>query len=80
MKRILIAGGAGFLGSNLCEHLIQDNKIICLDNLITGSIKNIEPFLNNPNFEFIKHDIINPIDLEVDEIADLIVQEYNKRK
>lgn len=71
MKKILIAGGAGFLGSNLCEQLIQDNKIICLDNLITGSMKNIEPFINNSNFEFIKHDIINPIDIEVDEIYNL---------
>ena len=71
MKKILIAGGAGFLGSNLCERLIQDNKIICLDNLITGSLRNINPFLNNPNFEFIEHDIINPIDIEVDEIYNL---------
>lgn len=71
MKKILIAGGAGFLGSNLCERLIQDNKIFCLDNLITGSMKNVEPFLNNPNFEFVEHDIINPIDIEIDEIYNL---------
>jgi UDP-glucuronate decarboxylase len=57
MKTILITGGAGFIGSNLCENLIDSNKIICLDNLITGSLSNIEPFLNHPNFRFINADI-----------------------
>jgi len=73
MKRILITGGAGFLGSNLCEKLIQEqeNHIICLDNLYSGNINNIKKFENCSNFEFIEHDIINPIDIRVDEIYNL---------
>ena len=71
MKTILIAGGAGFLGSNLCKKLIKDNIVICLDNLITGNMANIIPYLESPNFKFIKHDIINPIDIEIDEIYNL---------
>jgi len=57
MKTILITGGAGFIGSNLCEKLVDTNKIICIDNLITGSIKNIEKFVDHPNFRFINADI-----------------------
>ena len=77
MKKILIAGGAGFLGSNLCEKLIQDNHVICLDNLSTGNIKNIEKFIKQPNFEFIEHDIIEPIDFEINEIKTTwLVQGY----
>jgi len=74
MKIILITGGAGFIGSNLCEKLLnENNKIICVDNLFTGSFKNIEPLLNNPNFEFINHDIIEPLEIEgnIDEIYNL---------
>ena len=71
MKTILIAGGAGFLGSNLCKKLIKDNIVICLDNLITRNMANIIPYLESPNFKFIKHDIINPIDIEIDEIYNL---------
>lgn len=71
-KRILITGGAGFLGSHLCDCLIaQGNEILCLDNLFTGSKDNIRHLLGNPRFEFIRHDIINPIYLEVDEIYNL---------
>lgn len=71
MKTILITGGAGFIGSNLCKRLIKDNIVICLDNLSTGDMTNIMPLLENPNFKFIEHDIINPIDIEIDEIYNL---------
>lgn len=70
MKRILVTGGAGFLGSNLCKKLVEDknNYVIAMDNLCTGHIKNIECLLTFENFEFIEWDIINPIDIQVDQI------------
>jgi len=69
MKRILITGGAGFLGSHLCERLLHEgNDIVCLDNYFTGDKKNIVHLIGLPNFELIRHDIINPIYLEIDEI------------
>lgn len=72
MKRILITGGAGFLGSHLCDRLIeQGNDVLCLDNFFTGSKENIAHLLANPKFELIRHDIINPIFLEIDEIYNL---------
>ncbi len=72
MKRILVTGGAGFLGSNLCDRLIeQGNDILCLDNFFTGSKDNIIHLLTNSRFELIRHDIINPIFLEVDQIYNL---------
>ena len=72
MKRILVTGGAGFLGSHLCDRLLaQGHDVLCLDNLFTGSKANILHLLGNPRFEFIRHDIINPIYLEVDEIYNL---------
>lgn len=72
MKRILITGGAGFLGTHLCDHLIaQGHDILCLDNLFTGSKDNIRHLIGNSRFEFIRHDITMPIYLEVDEIYNL---------
>jgi UDP-glucuronate decarboxylase len=72
MKRILVTGGAGFLGSNLCDRLIkQGNEVLCLDNFFTGSKDNIIHLLTNSRFELIRHDIINPIFLEVDQIYKL---------
>ena len=72
-KTVLISGGAGFIGSHLCEFLLnQENKVICIDNLFTGSLSNIENILNNPDFEFINHDITKPIYLnKIDEIYNL---------
>ena len=72
MKNILVTGGAGFIGSHLCEKLLeQGNHIICLDNFFTGSRKNVEHLLDNREFELIRHDIIEPIILEVDQIYNL---------
>lgn len=70
MKRILVTGGAGFLGSNLCQRLVEDknNYVIALDNLFTGHLRNIEHMLALPNFEFIKWDVVDPIDICVDQI------------
>ncbi|MBU2639465.1 MAG: SDR family oxidoreductase [Nanoarchaeota archaeon] len=70
--KILVTGGAGFIGSHLCKYLLEkEDEVICLDNLFTGSKKNILPLLSNPNFEFIRHDITTPILLEVDQIYNL---------
>lgn len=69
MKRIIITGGAGFLGSHLCERLLNEgNHIICVDNFFTGSYENIKHLTNNKNFEIIRHDITAPIHIECDEI------------
>lgn len=72
MKKILITGGAGFIGSHLSKRLLNDgNFIICFDNLYTGQKENIEPFLENSNFLFIEGDVVEPYDFEVDEIYNL---------
>jgi len=72
MKKILVTGGAGFLGSHLCDRLINEgHEVLCLDNFFTGSKKNITHLLGNPNFEFIRHDVTFPIYLEVDQIYNL---------
>ena len=71
-KRILVTGGAGFLGSHLCAQLIaQGHEVICVDNCYTGSKKNIATLHNAPNFEFIRHDVTFPLYVEVDEIYNL---------
>ncbi|HOC40146.1 MAG TPA: SDR family oxidoreductase, partial [Bacteroidales bacterium] len=71
-KRILVTGGAGFIGSHLCEKLLNEgNEVICLDNLFTSTKDNIAPLMDNKYFEFIRHDIIQPIHLEIDEIYNL---------
>jgi UDP-glucuronate decarboxylase len=71
-KRILVTGGAGFLGSHLCERLLKDgNDVLCVDNYYTGRRKNIEHLLSNPSFETMRHDITFPLYVEVDEIYNL---------
>ncbi len=72
MKRILITGGAGFIGSHLCKRLLEEgNDIICADNLFTGSKENIREFLKNDHFEFIRHDVTKELYVEVDQIYNL---------
>jgi UDP-glucuronate decarboxylase len=71
-KRILVTGGAGFLGSHLCERLLQlDHDVLCLDNLFTGTKRNIDHLQTHPRFEFLRHDITFPLYVEVDEIYNL---------
>jgi UDP-glucuronate decarboxylase len=70
--RVLVTGGAGFLGSHLCERLLSENcDVICLDNLFTGQKSNIAHLMNNPYFEFVRHDVTFPYFVEVDEIYNL---------
>ena len=72
MKRILVTGGAGFLGSHLCGALLdQGHDVLCLDNFYTGRKENIIPFLGEPKFELVRHDVVEPILLEVDQIYHL---------
>ncbi len=72
MKRILVTGGAGFIGSHLCTKLVNEgNDVICLDNYFTGSKDNIMHLIGNPRFELVRHDVINPYLAEVDEIYNL---------
>jgi UDP-glucuronate decarboxylase len=72
MKKILVTGGAGFLGSHLCDRLVeQGHHVLCVDNYFTGSKKNIEHLLDNPNFEVIRQDVCFPLYVEVDEIYNL---------
>jgi len=72
LKRILVTGGAGFLGSHLCERLVKENHdVICLDNFFTSQKKNVEHLLGCSNFELLRHDVTRPLWLEVDEIFNL---------
>ncbi len=72
LKRILVTGGAGFLGSHLCERLVAEgHDVICLDNFFTSQKSNVAHLLDQPNFELVRHDVIQPIWLEVDEIYNL---------
>ena len=79
MKRILVTGGAGFIGSHLCERLLDlGHEVICLDNYFTGSKMNIIHLLNNPYFEMIRHDVTMPLFVETDEIYNLGAQSHVK--
>ena len=71
-RRVLVSGGAGFLGSHLCERLVaRGDQVLCVDNFFTGARRNIEHILNHKNFELLRHDITHPIFVEVDEIFNL---------
>ncbi|MDP7354295.1 MAG: SDR family oxidoreductase [Desulfobacterales bacterium] len=71
-KRILVTGGAGFLGSHLCERLVENgNNVLCLDNFFTGTKRNISHLLGKPNFELIRHDLVQPVLIETDAIYNL---------
>lgn len=70
--RVLVTGGAGFLGSHLCDRLIEaGDEVICVDNLFTGRKENIRHLISHPNFEFLRHDIIQPLYVEVDQVYNL---------
>jgi UDP-glucuronate decarboxylase len=70
--RVLVTGGAGFLGSHLCDRLLKDgNEVVCLDNFFTGRKQNIAHLLGNAGFEFVRHDVIDPFKFEVDQIYNL---------
>jgi UDP-glucuronate decarboxylase len=70
--RVLVTGGAGFLGSHLCERLINDgHEVVCLDNLFTGRKQNLAGLIEHPRFEFVRHDVIDPFKFEVDQIYNL---------
>ena len=72
MKKALVSGGAGFIGSHLCTRLINEgNRVICLDNFFTGSKDNIKHLIGHPCFELVEHDVVNPYCADVDEIYNL---------
>jgi UDP-glucuronate decarboxylase len=71
-RRVLVTGGAGFLGSHLIDRLVaRGDEVICVDNLFTGTKRNIEHLIGNPNFEFVRHDVTDPLNVQVDEIYNL---------
>jgi UDP-glucuronate decarboxylase len=72
MKRILVSGGAGFIGSHLCTRLIDEgNRVVCLDNFFTGRRDNVKHLIGNPNFDLVDHDVVNPFWSDVDEVYNL---------
>lgn len=72
MKRVLVSGGGGFLGSHLCDRLLKEgNEVLCVDNFFTGNRRNIHHLLDNKNFELLRHDVTHPLYVEVDEIYNL---------
>ena len=74
IKKAIVTGGAGFLGSHLCERLLtQDQEVLCMDNFFTGRRSNVAHLLDNPNFELIRHDVVDPFKAEVDRIYNLVV-------
>jgi UDP-glucuronate decarboxylase len=71
-KRVMVTGGAGFLGSHLCEYLLErGNEVLCVDNFFTGARRNIHHLMQRENFEFLRHDVTLPLYVEVDEIYNL---------
>ncbi len=72
IKRILVTGGAGFLGSQLCQRLVgEGHDVVCVDNFFTSQKTNVSHLLERPNFELLRHDVVHPLWLEVDEIYNL---------
>jgi len=72
MSKLLVTGGAGFIGSHLCKYLLdQNHQVVCLDNFFTGKKSNVESFLDNSNFELLEHDVTKPFDVKVDQIYNL---------
>ncbi len=87
MKKILVTGGAGFIGSHLCERLLNEgNEVVCLDNYFSGKKENVVALMSNPYFELVRHDVTMPFFAEVDEIYNLacpaspIYYQYNPIK
>ena len=77
MKKILVTGGAGFIGSHLCKKLLDEgNDVLCLDNYFTGTKENISGLFKSPYFEVIRHDVCFPLYVEVDEIYNLAAQSF----
>ena len=76
-KKVLVTGGAGFIGSHLCNRLVvEGNDVICVDNFYTGKKSNVENLLKDKNFELLRHDVTFPLYLEIDEIYNLAAQSH----